>query len=200
MAVRVEGRLGDAGEVSQFVQQTRTLGASLADRPAAFLGSVPSTTLKVAGIELFCCGRVHQEDGEDELLALDTRRGHYRRLLVKPDGRLAGAILLGDLRDAQALRTLLTDGEPVPADLLNGFGASSRPSATVDDLDPSMNICSCQGVTRGEIVHAIRDRKLTTVPEVAEYTRASTGCGGCRPDLEQLLNLTHRPEAPATTY
>ncbi len=182
---------------SPLLQQTRALGASLADRPAAFLGSVPSTTLKVAGIDLFCCGRVHQEDGEDEILALDTRRGHYRRLLIQPDGRLAGAILLGDLRDAQALRTLLTNRESVPAELLDGFGASSGPSATVDDLDPSTNVCSCQGVTRGEIVHAIRDRKLTTVPEVAEHTRASTGCGGCRPDLERLLALARRPEDPA---
>jgi NAD(P)H-nitrite reductase large subunit len=51
-----------------------------------------------------------------------------------------------------------------------------------------MNVCSCQGVTRGEIVHAIRDRALDTVEQVAEHTRASTGCGGCRPDIAALLS------------
>ena len=177
---------------SPLLGQARILGASLADRPAAFLGSSPSTTLKVAGIDLFCCGRVQLEDGDDELLALDTRRGHYRRLLINRDGRLAGAILLGDLRDAQALRTLLTDSEPVPAELLDTFGTSSGPSATVDDLDPTTNVCSCQAVTRGQIVHAIRDRQLKTVAEIAEHTRASTGCGGCRQDLERLLTLATR--------
>jgi NAD(P)H-nitrite reductase large subunit len=42
-------------------------------------------------------------------------------------------------------------------------------------------------VTRGEIVHAIRDRGLRTVAQVAEHTRALTGCGGCRPDVAALL-------------
>jgi NAD(P)H-nitrite reductase large subunit len=42
-------------------------------------------------------------------------------------------------------------------------------------------------VARGEIVHAIRDRALETVEQVAEQTRASTGCGGCRPEVEALL-------------
>jgi len=41
-------------------------------------------------------------------------------------------------------------------------------------------------VTRGEIVHAIRDRGLTTVAQIAEHTRASTGCGGCGTDVQRL--------------
>jgi ferredoxin-nitrate reductase len=177
---------------SPLLEQTRALGASLADRPAAFLGSTPATTLKVAGIDLFCCGRVQLGDDDDELLSLDTRRGHYRRLLVGDDGRLAGAILLGDLTDAQQLRRLLTGGEPVPPELLDGFAAGARPTSALEHGDPSINVCSCQDVTRGEIVHAIRDRALTTVAQVAEHTRATTGCGGCRPDVERLLAVTNR--------
>ena len=43
----------------------------------------PATTLKVAGVELFCCGRrCRCEDGDEEVLTLDTRRGRYRRLLL----------------------------------------------------------------------------------------------------------------------
>ena len=60
-------------------------------------------------------------------------------------------------------------------------------SPTVADGDPAANVCSCLGVTRGEILHAIRDRSLRTVAQVAEHTRASTGCGGCRPDVVALL-------------
>lgn len=81
----------------------------------------------------------------------------------------------------------MTDGEQVPGELLDGFGAGGGPSAQADDADPSINVCYCKSVTRGEVIHAIRDRALTTVAEVAEHTRASTGCGGCRPDLERLL-------------
>jgi ferredoxin-nitrate reductase len=175
---------------SPLLEQAQALGASLAGGPAAFLGSVPATTLKVAGIELFCCGRVTAEDRDEEVLALDSRRRRYRRLLVRPDGRLAGAILLGDLRDARVLRELLRGGDEVPAALLDGFTdapAGGYGDGSLADADPDLNVCSCQGVTRGEIVHAIRDRALQTVEQVAEHTRASTGCGGCRPDIAALL-------------
>jgi ferredoxin-nitrate reductase len=168
-----------------LLQQARALGASLAGRPAAFLGAPPATTLKVAGIELFCCGRVAADHRDEEVLALDTRQGRYRRLLVGDDARLAGAILLGDLRDAKVLRRLLADREPVPDALLEGFSGDEPDSA-----DPGADVCFCQGVTRGEITEAIERRSLTTVAQVAEHTRAGTGCGGCRPDVEALLAFT----------
>ncbi len=186
----VEHRGTVYGLWSPLQEQARVLGASLAGQPTAFHGAAPATTLKVAGIELFCCGRVAAAERDDEVLALDTRHRRYRRLLVADDGRLAGAILLGDLRDARALRELLRGGDEVPAPLLAGFADAPEggyDDPTVADGDPAVNICSCQGVTRGEIVHAIRDRALDTVEQVAEQTRASTGCGGCRPDITALL-------------
>jgi ferredoxin-nitrate reductase len=186
-----------------LLEQARALGASLADRPAAFLGATPATTLKVAGIDLFCCGRVMAGPRDEEVLALDTRRCRYRRLLVSDDGRLAGAILLGDLRDARALRALLDSNEEVPAELLDGFAdgpAEGYGDDSPADADPAANVCSCQGVTRGEIVHAIRDRALETVAQVAEHTRASTGCGGCRSDVDALLRavMAERREVATT--
>ena len=170
-----------------LLEQAKTCGASLAGRPTAFHGAELATTLKVAGIELFCCGRVTEEEGDEEVLSLDTRQGRYRRLLVR-DGRLQGAILLGDLRDAQRLRTLLADGDEVPPALLDGPPATANAAAEATaHVDPQLNVCSCQGVTHGEIEHAIRDRALTTVEQVAEHTRASTGCGGCRADVGAIL-------------
>ena len=55
--------------------------------------------------------------------------------------------------------------------------------------DPRATICSCMNVERGEITRTIRDRGLTTVAQVSEHTRASTGCGGCRADVAALLAL-----------
>jgi ferredoxin-nitrate reductase len=175
---------------SPLLEQARALGASLAGRPAAFLGATPATTLKVAGIELFCCGRVTASGRDEEVLALDSRRCRYRRLLIDEDGRLAGAILLGDLRDARTLRELLDGRDEVPPELLDGFAdapSEGYGDPALADTNPEVNVCSCQGVTRGDIVHAIRDRALTTVEQVAEHTRASTGCGGCRHDVTDLL-------------
>ena len=176
-----------------LLEQARALGASLARQPAAFLGATPATTLKVAGIDLFCCGRVAEEDADEEVLALDTRRGRYRRLLVGADGRLAGAILLGDLRDAKKLRELLRDGDVVSEALLGVGGPEADAAVDAADGDPDEAICSCQAVTRGAIVHAIRDRGLTSVAQVAEHTRASTGCGGCRADVTAILSALREP-------
>ena len=115
-----------------------------------------------------------EEDGDEEVLSLDTRRGRYRRLLVR-DGRLAGAILLGDLRDARALRELLRDGDEIPPELLDGPATTTNAEAAEVAIDPATTICSCQGVTHGEIEHAIRDRDLTTVEQVAELLNETFG-------------------------
>ena len=55
--------------------------------PAAFLGAVPATTLKVAGIDLFCAGHAAETDPmADEVIALDSRRERYRKLVVATAG------------------------------------------------------------------------------------------------------------------
>ncbi len=162
------------------LEQARAAGAAIAGRPNAFHGAVPATTLKVAGIDLFCAGAAAEPDPlAEEVIALDSRRERYRKLVLR-DGALAGATLLGDVGDARRLRALIASGEAVPEDLLDAGGPTS--DAPSDHL-----VCSCQVVSRSDIVNAIRDRELTTVAQVSEHTGAATGCGGCRPDVEALL-------------
>ena len=48
-------------------------------------------------------------------------------------------------------------------------------------------ICTCFGITQEEIRRVIRDNRLTTVKEVTNYTKAGGGCGGCVPDIEEIL-------------
>jgi len=50
-----------------------------------------------------------------------------------------------------------------------------------------IEICHCNGIMKSEIVKAIREKGLTTVEEVQDVTIAGTGCGGCIPDIEDLL-------------
>jgi len=162
------------------LEQARAAGAAIAGRPAAFLGAVPATTLKVAGIDLFCAGQAAEpDDMAEEVIALDSRRERYRKLVVR-DGRLSGATLLGDLADARELRGLIASGGVVPDSLLD---AGAAPVTS----QPDHLVCSCQVVSSGEIRSAIAEFSLTTVEGVSERTGASTGCGGCRPDVEKLL-------------
>ena len=50
-----------------------------------------------------------------------------------------------------------------------------------------IEICHCNGVLRSEIVKAIKENNLKTVEEVQEATQAGTTCGGCIPDIEEIL-------------
>jgi NAD(P)H-nitrite reductase large subunit len=47
-------------------------------------------------------------------------------------------------------------------------------------------VCFCHGVLEAEIRQAIADG-ATTLAEIQAKTRASTGCGGCMPEVERLL-------------
>ena len=134
---------------------------------------------------MFCGGRPDVVPGDEEVVALDTRRRRYRRLLLRDD-RLVGTILLGDLRDARALREHLAGAARVPEALLEamppGVAAPARYVA-----EPSAKVCTCMSVTYGEAAQAIGALGLSSVEEVGEHTRAGTGCGTCRGEIRALL-------------
>lgn len=165
-----------------LAEQARVAGAGVAGDPAAFHGTTPATTLKIAGVDLFAGGRPASGRGCDELLFADTRRRRYRKLVLDGD-RLASAMLVGDVAQARELSALLRSGDPVPASLLEPAGASEQ---TADEA-PTATVCSCNAVTRGQVLEAIRRGGLTTVAGLGRATRAGTGCGGCSADLEALL-------------
>ncbi|MBN1765046.1 MAG: Fe-S cluster assembly protein NifU [Sedimentisphaerales bacterium] len=48
-------------------------------------------------------------------------------------------------------------------------------------------ICTCFGVTDKEIERVVRENNLTTVEQVTNYCKAGGGCGGCHPDIEDII-------------
>jgi ferredoxin-nitrate reductase len=171
---------------SPLLEQARVAGASLAGSPAAFRGAIPATTLKDAGVDLFSGGDPTPAPGDEEVIALDTRRGRYRRLLLRDD-RLVGTILLGDLRDAHTLREHLAGAQRLPETLLEPIPAGvTAPAAIIDD--PSATVCTCMSVTQSEIASAIGSLGLETVAQVGDRTRAGTGCGTCHGEIRALLD------------
>jgi ferredoxin-nitrate reductase len=160
--------------------QARVAGAAIAGDPAAFHGVASATTLKVAGIDLYAGGEAAAAEGDDEIVLRDTRRGLYRKLVLRGD-RLVGALLLGDVTDARLCSSALRDGGAVD-DALLGLAPAVDAELVPDDV-----VCSCHQVSAGAVHEAIRARGLTTVAQVASATRASTGCGGCAADVRALL-------------
>jgi ferredoxin-nitrate reductase len=167
-----------------LAEQARVAGARIAGDPAAFHGAVQATTLKVSGVDVYAGGESSgaAPSGHDEIVLSDTRRGVYRRLVLDGD-RLTGGVLVGDAAAARKLSELLRTGDDVPKDLLEPSGAKAAPI----DADPTATICSCNAVTVGEVQAAIRRDDLRTVAQVGARTRATTGCGGCGADVQELL-------------
>lgn len=148
--------------------------------------------LKVAGVDLFCGGNASAGPADEEVIALDTRRGRYRRLLLRDD-RLVGTILLGDLRDARALREHLAGRQRLPEALLIPMPAGMTADAGVSE-EPNATVCTCMAITQREITTAIDSYGLRTPRQVGEHTRAGSGCGTCRGEIQALLDARRPAE------
>ncbi|MFF8829503.1 FAD-dependent oxidoreductase [Streptomyces sp. NPDC015131] len=116
----------------------------------------------------------------------DPARGRYARVALRPDGRVAEAVLLGLPRAGAVLTQLHDHGRPVPADLLGLLLGTPTPAREDGDGQPDdAPVCLCNGVTRRALERAWHDGARTT-GDLARVTRATTGCGGCAPDVRAL--------------
>ncbi|MFK4722921.1 nitrite reductase (NADH) large subunit [Bradyrhizobium niftali] len=117
------------GLVEPAYEQARVLARHLAGRPAAYQGSVVSTNLKVSGVSVFSAGDFMGGEGSENLVLSDRRRGTYKKLVIA-DGRLTGAVLIGDTVDALWYLELIRNRDKVAAirtDMMFGR-ALARPS------------------------------------------------------------------------
>jgi NifU-like protein len=48
-------------------------------------------------------------------------------------------------------------------------------------------VCTCFGVTDKEIERVIRENNLTTIEQVTNYSKAGGGCGGCKGEIEKII-------------
>lgn len=102
------------GLVEPAYEQARALARHLAGRPAAYQGSVVSTNLKVSGVSVFSAGDFMGGEGSESLVLSDRRRGTYKKLVIA-DGRLTGAVLIGDTVDALWYLELIRNRDKVAA-------------------------------------------------------------------------------------
>lgn len=117
------------GLVEPAYEQARVLARHLAGRPAAYQGSVVSTNLKVSGVSVFSAGDFMGGEGSESLVLSDRRRGTYKKLVIA-DGRLTGAVLIGDTVDALWYLELIRNRDKVAGirtDMMFGR-ALARPS------------------------------------------------------------------------
>jgi nitrite reductase (NADH) large subunit len=100
------------GLVEPAYEQARVLAQHLAGKAAAYGGSVVATNLKVSGVSVFSAGDFVGADGSETVLLSDTGRGTYKKLVIS-EGRLTGAVLVGDVESALWYLELIRAREPV---------------------------------------------------------------------------------------
>lgn len=180
------------GTVQPVYEQCAVLADVLCDTTpsARYRGSKVYTRLKVAGVEVASMGDIDPRQADDEVVqVIEERRGVYRKLVIR-NGRLAGAVLVGDASAAATLVQRYERGDPLPANRLDLFAST--------DLSPppaDANVCHCHQVSGPQIAAAIRDG-CRSLHDLASRTGAGTGCGSCRGSLASILLKSESARSP----
>ena len=188
------------GLVAPLFEQGKVCATHLAQFGIGrYTGSQTSTKLKVTGIDLFSAGNFMggtAEQGFEEIIMSDPYGGVYKKLVIQGD-KLVGACLYGDTVDGSWYFKLLREGRKITdiRDKLmfgesnigdTGHQGHSKAAAMAD----SDEVCGCNGVSKGAICKAIKEKGLFTLEEVRRQTKASASCGSCTGLVEQLLMFT----------
>lgn len=170
------------GLVPPAWEQAEVLAAHLAgDGAAAYAGTRQVARLRATGLEVAVLGdpeRAAAEGGE-VVEVTNPVAGTHRRLVVR-DGVVVAAAFVGDLARiglvTQYFDRAVRLAAHEPGALL--MGERTAPPARLAD---ATEICACAGVSAGAV------RACSSLEQVRERTRATTGCGGCAPAVRELL-------------
>lgn len=102
------------GLVEPAYEQARVLAQHLAGTDAGYEGSLLSTNLKVSGVGMFSAGDFMGAPGTEPIVFSDADEGVYRKLVVR-EGRVAGAVLIGDTSDAHWYLDLMRESAMIDA-------------------------------------------------------------------------------------
>jgi ferredoxin-nitrite reductase len=180
------------GLVAPLWEQAQILAERLSgtNPRALYLGSKPSTKLKVAGIDLAVMGDRDPVEEDDEVATYaEPSKGIYKKVLVR-NGRLAGAIVIGDGAVVPSLLRAYVDATLVPEDRaeLMFRTTTAPPPPNPESVPDTALICNCNGVTKAQIIEAVLGG-ARSFRAVCDATRASTGCGSCKPEVQAILDV-----------
>jgi nitrite reductase (NADH) large subunit len=116
------------GLVEPAYDQADILARRLAGMAARYEGSLLATSLKVSGPPVSSAGMVADDADAEPIMFSDSAAGAYRKLMIR-DGRLVGALLVGDVAEAPWYCDLIRSGEPIAAfrnDLMFGRPSDTR--------------------------------------------------------------------------
>lgn len=157
-----------------------------------------STQLKLIGVEVASFGDPFIENETVTAIVYENKfNGIYKRINVTKDGKtLLGGILVGDSSDYNALFQIYSNAMALPKNpedlILGSRGGEASTLGSAMDLPDTAIICSCENVTKGAICCSITDETCSSLSDVVKLTKATTGCGGCKPMVVDLVKATQK--------
>lgn len=157
-----------------------------------------STQLKLIGVEVASFGDPFIENENVTAIVYENKfSGIYKRINVTKDGKtLLGGILVGDSSDYNGLFQIYANAMALPANpedlILGSRGGEGSTLGSVTDLPDTAVICSCENVTKGALCCSLIDGTATTLSDVVKLTKATTGCGGCKPMVVDIVKATQK--------
>ena len=157
-----------------------------------------STQLKLIGVEVASFGDPFIENDEVVAIVYENKfSGIYKRINVTKDGKtLLGGILVGDSSDYNVFFQIYSNAmalPPNPEDLILGSrGGESSTMGSAMDLPDTAVICSCENVSKGAICCSITEGTCESISDVVKLTKATSGCGGCKPMVVDLVKAAQK--------
>ncbi|ANQ49090.2 nitrite reductase large subunit [Flammeovirga sp. MY04] len=160
-----------------------------------FEGFDMSTKLKLIGVDVASFGDPFCDNVPHSPISIaDQQAGVYKRLNISEDGKkLLGGILIGDADDYNMLHQMYINEmalPPHPVDLIAKGSGEGGAAIGVDALPDTAQVCSCENVSKGDICCSIQDDGVTDINGIKKATKAGTGCGGCLPMVNNILEDT----------
>jgi nitrite reductase (NADH) large subunit len=166
------------------------------DHTKRFTGFDMSTKLKLIGVDVGSFGDPFCDAIPSiPVVFKDKLRGVYKRINISEDGtQLLGGILIGDASQYNMLHQMVTNKMKLPENpstlIVGGGSKAADEGAGVKGLPDTAQICSCENISKGDIVKQITECGAKTVDDIKKSTKACTGCGGCTPLVNDILKLT----------
>jgi ferredoxin-nitrate reductase len=165
-------------------QQAAVLARYLSgDVASQYRGSTFMNIIKIHGFDLCSIGLPERPNATDyeEIVFIDQAQRYYKKCIIHQD-RLVGAILIGDKNEFQEYRELIANKTELSDKRLQLLRSGGPATPVLGKL-----VCSCNNVGADNLRQAIATG-CGSLAELCARTGAGTGCGSCRPEVQNILN------------
>lgn len=186
------------GLVAPCYRMADVLAERLVGETTVFAGVVESVELKLLGVPVIGLGKAIGESTSGVVIKYESDEG-YRKILLE-QGRVVGAACVGSWDDLNLIRLAVGEQKwlwPIQRSrfLRTGSPYAAGSGLSIHQWPETATVCSCHGVTRGDLGTAINAGR-DTVSALSAATGAATACGSCRSLLCELVGA--RPETVST--